>query len=350
MPTSAAHGRFLLPTSGPHGSAFLIRARVGDDMRPAAPLSLARAPAVEHRGRVPCERMGQVAPNAKAIHLQRAAAVEGRCNRVADDDRAEHGTAIEDTCPEPPGRRRPAMPMVSGHEITGRRERHVAYSQLPIEHQPATAIIGQSPKRLTHDFIRADPTQQGSRPFPVLRHLGNHCFVQMFAARLDHELVAAPYLEQPDPLRFAAEQANGRIGGRRERVHAPRRRRVGFGTSPVTNARRLSPQFRLRPIICGGQTKPFPPHQVQANGGPIASRRGQELNKIGGGGVAPANGIERRCETRCGDRPYVDDPGFPAPAGGLSAGQPNRCGLIHATAHEDCRQALMKSFPGKMRR
>jgi hypothetical protein len=41
----------------------------------------------------------------------------------------------------------------------------------------------------------------------------------MFAARLDHEFVAAPNFEQPDPLGFAAEQANGSIAERRGCVH-----------------------------------------------------------------------------------------------------------------------------------
>ena len=83
------------------------------------PRRLACAPAIEHGSRIPAQRGGGVATDAKPVDLEDAAAVQRRGNGISDDGNAQQGAAVIDPGMKAPGNGHPAMGMVLCDEPLG---------------------------------------------------------------------------------------------------------------------------------------------------------------------------------------------------------------------------------------
>ena len=84
--------------------------------------------------------------------------------------------------------------------------------QLPIEHHPAATVVGQTSEPLSREVLDVEFPQQLSRPDGIIVRFMNKGFVERFAARLQHERVIRPHLEQLHLFRLGAEQT-GRCWG-----------------------------------------------------------------------------------------------------------------------------------------
>lgn len=210
VPAAAAHARFGRPTSCAQGGTRLVDTRVCDDFSPALAGSLSGAPAVKHRRGVPAQCGRGVAPDAEAIDLDDAPAVQSAGNRVARDRKTKECAAVPDRGAEPPSYRRPvAMGVVACDESAGVGAVERTDLQGPVEQEAASTVIGDPAQFEAGKAFDLEMAHEVPCPRRILGHVGSNLLMQTFATGFEHELMA-PDFKDRYTLGLTTEQARWR--------------------------------------------------------------------------------------------------------------------------------------------
>src|SRR6185437_5416639 len=139
-------------------------------MRPATTFRFARTPPVQLGCRIPCQRSGNVAPDAEAVDFEYTALAEAPRNGVADGDDANHRAAVPAACAEAPSGRRITVGVVPVDKCPRRCKGNGPEFQFPVQYHPATAIVRQAAEFVTGDLLNSDMPKERTSPGRIVGH------------------------------------------------------------------------------------------------------------------------------------------------------------------------------------
>ena len=208
VPAATAGGAFAIPSRSAKACAVLIEPGVRDDPAKPTQLCLSCCPAIERRACIPAKCRGTVTARAQACHLNDLMPVKGAGQRLTHYHDCYQLRAVEQALAKFPTGRAPAMFVMMLDEAPSVPELDTLKTELPVEHQAARVVIGDTPQLLSSNLLDTEMAQQLACPIRIMTQPPAHVFLESLTACADNERAAVPDFQKFDFLLIAAVFAN----------------------------------------------------------------------------------------------------------------------------------------------